>query len=182
MKLLNNRRLFLIYLYIACGLLFCYRPPLVKNVTLVHQNVVLPTVPVYDTTELQIKVLHNPKYPTTYGIQFFNLDTNHFLKIQKVRFGTLEKIYSDSCQIQPKLPLKTDFEYCFIEPNGTSRFAMEVANETRFKLKCEVYYTINQHQKMNYIDTVYIISCRIGITPGAVPEPGEDCVWSIGTF
>jgi hypothetical protein len=134
----------------------------------------------HDTIGLQIQVVHNPKYPTTYGVKLLNTDTIHTVKIQKVKLGRTEKIYPAHCQLNES-PFGGIFEFCVIKPQYDSIFALELLDSTASKLKCEVYYTSGQVKKMNSTEVVERIDCLIGFSHGVAPkEESSACIWSIG--
>jgi hypothetical protein len=156
-----------------CG----YSPALVnpavpKNVELIIQTCI------YDTTELQIQVVHNPKYATTYGIKLINKDTIHTLRIQKVKLGSTEKNYLEDCQ-RNESEFGGIFEFCVLKPQYDSIFALEVSDSTR--LKCEVYYTNGSVSKRNATEVVEMIACMIGFSYGIASHSiTSPCIWSIG--
>jgi hypothetical protein len=166
------------YLLLGC-ILSCYVPPLTHKGTLTEKRMPIP-ISIYDTTELAIKIVYNPKDSTTYGIQLRNVAKTFDIKIQKISFGDIEKTYPDSCHIV-RLDKEED-EFCLIQPSTFSRFAMHLSTKTPFNLKgCKVYYTINHIKKMNYSNCVEIIDCLIGFYPGAAPEPEQLCIWAMGS-
>jgi hypothetical protein len=167
--------------------LSCYTPVSVHKetqtattVSKVERPVNRSDAPIYDTTQLQIQVVHNPKHASTYGVKLINLDTIHTLKIQKVKLGFTEKIYSANCQLQES-EFGGIFEFCVIKPNYDSIFALEILGTMPSKLKCEVHYMVDHVKKINYTESVEIISCVIGFTPGLAPKhDNTPCIWAIG--
>jgi hypothetical protein len=180
-------KLFLICIIFFSCILSCHTPVSVHKetqtattVSAAERPVKSSNAPIYDTTQLQIQVVHNPKYATTYGVKLINLDTTHALKIQKVKLGRTEKIYSENCQRQDP-ELEGFFEFCVIKPNYDSVFALEVVSTTAPMLKCEVHYIVNQVKKINYTETVDTISCIIGFPPGIASQYDKGrCFWALG--
>lgn len=176
-------KLFLMYIAFFSCLLSCHTPVSVHKetpISMAERPVNSSDVPIHDTTQLQIQVVHNPKHASTYGVKLINLDTTHALKIQKVKLGRTEKIYSENCQRQDP-ESEGFFEFCVIKPNYDSVFALEVVSTTAPMLKCEVHYIVNQVKKINYTETVDTISCIIGFPPGIASQYDNGrCFWALG--
>lgn len=172
---------YLLYLCSLNCLFSCYAPSVIKDgVAFEATRKNIQIEPVYDTSALIVKVVHNPKYANVCGVELISKNVKQSLKIEKVRLGGSEKVYSDTCDHQPVSLVI--FEHCLLSPtNSSSRFGMQIKDI--HQSKCEVYYIIDQVQKVTSTNVIEIIPCRLGMNSGIVrfiQKGKEECIWSLG--
>ncbi|MEO0044140.1 MAG: hypothetical protein RL329_3588 [Bacteroidota bacterium] len=181
----------LIYFLISCNVP-THAPKIVQQAQKVDTMGLQQTERIYDTSDLDIQVVHNPQVPRVYGIQLHgkgaDWDKCCPVKIEKVVFGDLIKVYSDTCEREQREKYgSVIYDYCACIPTEETFFYSKFKLETdpqkpiRPNTKCVIYYTAKKIKKMNYVDTIHIIDCFIENTPGQedLRRP-KRCIWDIG--
>lgn len=182
----------LIYFLISCDIP-THAPKIVQQAQKVDTLGLPQTERIYDTSDLEIQVVHNPQVPRVYGVQLWGKGENRDkccpVKIEKVVFGDLIKVYSDTCEREQREKSGSgSYDHCACIPTEETFFYSKLKLETdtqkpiRPNTKCIIYYTAKKIKKMNYVDTIQTINCFIQNTPGEDDKENRTrCIWAIGT-
>jgi hypothetical protein len=130
----------------------------------------------YDTSDLAITIVHNPKF--AYGVEVRSKNATLPITIRKIMFAAGEVNYSTGCESKPYS--KCSSEYCYLPTlNSASRLPFYLNGEGYSKPLCKVYYQVGKRTKIAAADSVSLISCKIEAAPG-MPEPNYPCYWLNG--